>query len=205
MEVIEHDVRRLDRLVSDISNASRLDAELVKEEEEEFDLLTMLGNLNQFLGEDARSKGIDYIADLPPQPIMLQGLEARLAQVFVNLITNAADAMMEQEDRGISIAVTRGERITVSVSDDGPGIADPERIFEPFYTTKAVGSDEDTGGTAGTAGTGGTEGMGLGLSISYGLVQSFGGNIRGVNGPGGGAVFTVELDPWEAGEEGRAA
>ncbi len=141
----------------------------------------------------------------PDAAVLVRAGEVRLVQVFVNLITNAADAMMEQEDRGISIAVTRGERITVSVSDDGPGIADPERIFEPFYTTKAVGSDEDTGGTAGTAGTGGTEGMGLGLSISYGLVQSFGGNIRGVNGPGGGAVFTVELDPWEAGEEGRAA
>ncbi|MCB1339667.1 MAG: sensor histidine kinase, partial [Pseudooceanicola sp.] len=89
MDVIEHDVRRLDRLVSDISNASRLDAELVKEEEEPFDLLTMLRNLNQYLGEDAQAKGIDYITDLPAGQIKLHGLEARLAQVFVNLTTNA--------------------------------------------------------------------------------------------------------------------
>ena len=61
-------------------------------------------------------------------------------------------------------------------------------MFEPFYSTKEVG---------------GGEGMGLGLSISYGLVQSFGGNIRGVNAPGGGAEFTVELDYWR--EEEKAA
>jgi two-component system C4-dicarboxylate transport sensor histidine kinase DctB len=71
--------------------------------------------------------------------------------------------------------------LAVHVCDSGPGIDAPDKIFDPFYTTKEVGS---------------SEGMGLGLSISYGLVQSFGGNIRGANRPEGGAVFTVELDPW---------
>ena len=69
LDVIDHDVRRLDRLVSDISNASRLDSELVKEEEEPFNLLDMLRNLGQYLGEDARTQGIDFITDLPPEPI----------------------------------------------------------------------------------------------------------------------------------------
>ena len=143
------------------------------------------------LGRD----GVRLGWDRPAGPVRAWGGEVRLVQVFVNLITNAADAMSEQDDRGITITLTEGERLVVSVSDDGPGIADPERIFEPFYTTKEVGSDE---------------GMGLGLSISYGLVQSFGGHIRGVNGPGGGAVFTVELDRWETrrpqdGSEGQAA
>ena len=69
----------------------------------------------------------------------------------------------------------------VAVRDTGPGIQDPDRVFEPFYTTKTVGS---------------SEGMGLGLSISYGLVQSFGGEIRGANMPDG-AEFTVELEPFE--------
>ena len=72
----------------------------------------------------------------------------------------------------------------MTVRDTGPGISDPDRMFEPFYTTKETGGDD---------------GMGLGLSISYGLVQSFGGKIRGANAPGGGAVMTVELEPW-AGE-----
>ncbi len=89
LDVIDHDVRRLDRLVSDISDASRLDSELVKEEAERFDVLVTLTNLGQYLGEDAHSRGIDFITDFPDSPIMVHGLEARLAQVFVNLITNA--------------------------------------------------------------------------------------------------------------------
>ena len=68
--MIEHDVRRLDRLVSDISNASRLDSELVKEEEEEFNLLKTLSNLCEYLGKQAGEKGVDFITDLPPEPIM---------------------------------------------------------------------------------------------------------------------------------------
>jgi len=90
LNVIEHDVRRLDRLVSDISNASRLDAELVKEEEEQFNLVSMIGNPTQYLGEDATAKGIDFISDLPSKPIEIMGLEARLAPVLVKLITTAA-------------------------------------------------------------------------------------------------------------------
>ena len=82
LDVIEHDVRRLDRLVSDISNASCLDSELVKEEETAFDLLKMIENLSMFLSEDAAKKGVDFISDLPSEPIQILGLEARLAQVF---------------------------------------------------------------------------------------------------------------------------
>ena len=115
----------------------------------------------------------------PPNiPVFAWGGEVRLVQVFVNLINNAADAMSQQDDRLISIAINNGERLAVTVRDIGPGIENTEKLFEPFYTTKAVGS---------------SEGMGLGLSISYGLVQSFGGNIRGTNAQTG-AVFTVELE-----------
>ncbi|SMO44596.1 sensor histidine kinase [Ruegeria faecimaris] len=114
----------------------------------------------------------------PDVPIYAWGGEVRLVQVFVNLINNAADAMSEQQQRMIKIAINSDKTLTVTVSDTGPGIENSEKLFEPFYTTKAVGS---------------SEGMGLGLSISYGLVQSFGGNIRGTNAPTG-AVFTVELE-----------
>jgi two-component system C4-dicarboxylate transport sensor histidine kinase DctB len=121
----------------------------------------------------------------PGHPVLAQGGEVRLAQVFVNLINNAVDAMAGQGgEKNITIAVQTGAQLAVTVQDTGPGIADPERIFEPFYSTKEVGGETE-------------EGMGLGLSISYGLVQSFGGNIRGSNAPEvGGAVFTVELEPW---------
>lgn len=89
LDVIEHDVRRLDRLVSDISSASRLESDLVKEEEEAFNLRKTLISLTDHLSTQAQWKGVDLITDFPDQPLHLVGIEARLAQVFVNLITNA--------------------------------------------------------------------------------------------------------------------
>ncbi len=117
----------------------------------------------------------------PALPVYAVGGEVRLAQVFVNLINNAADAMTGQAEKRITIAIESGPPLAVTVRDVGPGIAAPDKMFEPFYTTKEIGSED---------------GMGLGLSISYGLVQSFGGNIRGTNAPEGGAVLTVELEHW---------
>lgn len=131
----------------------------------------------------ARLRECSVRLDWVPQPrgeLFVRGGEVRLTQVFVNLINNAADAMLEQEERLIRIMINSGDRLAVTVRDIGPGLKEPEKVFEPFYSTKAVGS---------------AEGMGLGLSISYGLVQSFGGNIRGRN-TGTGAEFTVELDYW---------
>ncbi|ATG44850.1 sensor protein ChvG [Phaeobacter piscinae] len=168
LDVIEHDVRRLDRLVSDISNASRLDAELVKEDEESFDLLHMLGNLNQFLGEDARGKGIDYITDLPKTPITIQGLEARLAQVFVNLITNAI-SFCEDGDAIRVWARRRDNRVLVVVEDTGPGIPDQalSKVFKRFYSQRPV---EHFGNNSG-----------LGLAISKQIVEAHGGVIWAEN------------------------
>lgn len=117
----------------------------------------------------------------PNSQVFVWGGEVRLVQVFVNLINNAVDAMTDMSRKQISISLTEGPKPQVAVRDTGPGIQDPDRVFEPFYTTKSVGS---------------SEGMGLGLSISYGLVQSFGGEIRGTNTPDG-AEFTVELEPYE--------
>ena len=168
LDVIEHDVRRLDRLVSDISNASRLDAELVKEDQESFDLLTMLSNLNQYLGEDARAKDIDYIADLPEDPIIIHGLEARLAQVFVNLITNAI-SFCEPGDAIRVWARKRQNRVLVVVEDTGPGIPEESlsKIFKRFYSQRP---DEHFGNNSG-----------LGLAISKQIVEAHGGVIWAEN------------------------
>ena len=168
LDVIEHDVRRLDRLVSDISNASRLDSELVKEEEEEFDLLHMLGNLSEYLGQQASEKGIDFISDLPDTKFMMRGLEARLAQVFVNLITNAI-SFCEDGDAIRVWARRRENRVLVVVEDTGPGIPDQAltKVFKRFYSQRP---DTDFGNNSG-----------LGLAISKQIVEAHGGVIWAEN------------------------
>ncbi len=145
------------------------------------DLVAVIDTAVELTAARLRADAVTLDWQRPEAAVFALGGEVRLSQVFVNLINNAADAMTGQPDKRIKVWLEDGEALRVTVSDTGPGIADPERVFEPFYTTKAVG---------------GGDGMGLGLSISYGLVQSFGGQIRGVNDPGGGARFTVELERW---------
>jgi len=168
LDVIDHDVRRLDRLVSDISNASRLDSELVKEEEEAFDLLKMIRNLTEYLGNEAQGKGVDFISDLPPDPIFINGLEARLAQVFVNLITNALSFC----DEGDAIRVWarhRDNRVLVVVEDTGPGIPEEAltKIFNRFYSERPEGQFGNNSG--------------LGLAISKQIIEAHGGVIWAEN------------------------
>jgi two-component system sensor histidine kinase ChvG len=168
LEVIEHDVRRLDRLVSDISNASRLDSELVKEEEEEFDLVRTLGNLSHYHGEEARSKGVDFITDLPAEPIMISGLEGRLAQVFVNLLSNAI-SFCEDGDAVRLWTRRRANRVLVVVEDTGPGIPEEAltKVFNRFYSERP---ETQFGNHSG-----------LGLAISKQIVEAHGGVIWAEN------------------------
>ncbi len=168
LDVIEHDTRRLDRLVSDISNASRLDSELVKEDEAPFDLLKMIGNLADYLGDETREKGVEFITDMPSEPIVIEGLESRLAQVFVNLLTNAISFC----DDGDAIRVwvrKRENRVLVVVEDTGPGIPEQAltKIFNRFYTERPV---DHFGNNSG-----------LGLAISKQIVEAHGGVIWAEN------------------------
>lgn len=168
LQVIEHDVRRLDRLVSDISNASRLDSELVKEEQEPFDLIKMLSGLGTYLGEDAGRKGVEFVTDFPPQPVVITGLEARLAQVFVNLISNAI-SFCEEGDAIRLWARRRANRVLVVVEDTGPGIPESalQKVFQRFYSERPEG---DFGNNSG-----------LGLAISKQIVEAHGGVIWAEN------------------------
>lgn len=118
--------------------------------------------------------------DLPPGPLMVRAGPVRFQQVIVNLISNALDALdaLEgREDGLIRLSVRKTpERVVLRVSDNGPGVPAglEERIFDPFFSTKGVGS-----------------GLGLGLSISFNIIKDFGGELRVMND--GGAVFEVEL------------
>ncbi len=148
------------------------------------DLVQVLNTATELTEARLRDENVALEWVPPKTAVYAWGGEVRLVQVFVNLINNAADAMVDRPTRRILVTLSGGKPIRVSVRDTGPGIEDPDRVFEPFYTTKTVGT---------------SEGMGLGLSISYGLVQSFGGDIRGAN-TDEGAEFTVELEPFEEDE-----
>jgi PAS domain S-box-containing protein len=126
-------------------------------------------------------------ADLPA----VFGDPHQLEQVFLNIINNALDAMtVESEGRAngtehrFAVRVSSRERtVSIEFQDSGPGIKEPSRIFEPFYTTKSVG-----------------KGTGLGLSICYGIIKEHGGEISARNAEGGGAIIEIKLP-----EAGRAA
>ncbi|KPQ07701.1 MAG: two-component signal transduction ssytem histidine kinase ChvG [Rhodobacteraceae bacterium HLUCCA12] len=189
LDVVEHDVRRLDRLISDTSNASRLDSELVKEEEETFNLCKTLDNLSQHLAQEAQAKGVEFISELPREAIMIQGLEARLAQVFVNLISNAI-SFCQAGDAVRIWARKRENRVLVVVEDTGPGIPEQalSKVFKRFYSERP----QDQFGNH----------SGLGLAISKQIIEAHGGviwaeNIRPThadpNSPPLGARFVVGL------------
>lgn len=125
---------------------------------------------------------LDYIA--PSHPILVLAEPIRLEQVLINLLSNAIDAIKPCQSRQIKIKVVSGsERITISVQDSGIGIAADQldSIFDPFYSHKQDG-----------------EGLGLGLSISYNIVQDFGGQIKVSSELGRGSCFTLSLQLAEA-------
>lgn len=176
--------RRMGRIITNLRAFARQESEALID----VDLVAVLQAVLELTAGRIAEDGVDLVWTPPEGPVLVRGGEVRLQQVAMNLVSNALDAMAGQDDRRLEIAITRANgRVRLAVSDTGPGISEPGKIFDPFYSTKAVGS---------------ANGMGLGLSISYGLVQSFGGDIRGQNRDAGGAVFTVDLV--EAGREAAA-
>jgi C4-dicarboxylate-specific signal transduction histidine kinase len=129
--------------------------------------------------EQLRLRAIDVDLDLCPDALIVQGNPIQLEQVFINLLTNARDALADSKRKTIRIASSRDEeRIRITFSDTGPGIPRElqQRIFDPFFTTKEVGT-----------------GTGLGLSITYSILKEYGGGISVASRPGNGATFLVEL------------
>ncbi|MFN3605646.1 MAG: sensor N-terminal transmembrane domain-containing protein [Cypionkella sp.] len=168
LEVIEHDVRRMDRLVTDISNASRLDSELVKEQESAVNLTQTLTRLCDYLATQAHEKGVEFITDFPAEPAFVRGLEERLAQVFVNLISNAI-SFCEDGDAVRVWARQRENRLLIVVEDTGPGIPEQAltKVFKRFYSDRPPTHFGNNSG--------------LGLSISKQIVEAHGGVIWAEN------------------------
>jgi C4-dicarboxylate-specific signal transduction histidine kinase len=129
--------------------------------------------------EQLRLRGIEVELELCPDELLVVANPIQLEQVFINLLTNARDALADSKRKTIRIASSRdGERIRIAFSDTGPGIPLElqQRIFDPFFTTKEVGT-----------------GTGLGLSITYSILKEYGGEISVDSRPGKGAMFLVEL------------
>ncbi len=173
LHVILHDVRRLDRLISDISDASRLDAELARSNTEQLDLGELLGGLVHVAHEVRREGQPDVTLELEksrdPKAFRLSGNGSRLGQVFHNLLDNARS--FSPADGKVRVTARReGREIVVTVDDDGPGIRPDvaERIFERFYTDRPEG--EEFGNNSG-----------LGLSISRQIVEAHRGTILADN------------------------
>ena len=189
LDLLEHDVRRLGRLVSDISNTSRLDAESIKEQEKVFDLNLMLTRIVQFHTYEANDKEVELIWEQPYNPIMLSGLEPRLAQVFINLISNAISFCGKGDNVSIWVQ-NKNSCVMIVVEDTGPGIPDDAltKVFKRFYSERPI---QDYGNNSG-----------LGLSISKQIVEMHKGAIWVENihasdvikgGPPLGARFVVSL------------
>ena len=180
--VIREDVDRLDRLVTDISNASRLDAELVREERAPFDLGGLVATTTDILAQNADERGVRLVADVPDVPLMVRGLESRIAQVLSNLLTNGISFSPGGGTLLVSAWRDDLKAAVITVEDDGPGIPEDnlDSIFERFYTERPEG--EAFGRHSG-----------LGLSISRSIVEAHGGTIRAENRPQGGARFVVRL------------
>ena len=169
--ILKNDVNRLERLVTDISNASRLDAELARDSPTPIDLVWLLGEIVRMYAATARPGAIDVIFQ-PPQPskpALIAGREGPLSQVFRNLIDNARSFSPGDTDVTVSIQHS-GRDVRVMVDDKGPGMPPEslETVFERFYTSRPKG-----------AAFGGNSG--LGLAIARQIVEAHGGRIWSEN------------------------
>lgn len=198
MDVIQHDVRRLDRLISDISDASRLDAELARSDAQPIDLEVLLRDLvdvSRQIRHTKKAVEIDYIIDRKPATktrFVTNGHDLRIGQIITNLIENAR-SFVPVDGGKITVRLVRTKtRCVVYIEDNGPGIQaeDIDRIFERFYTDRP--ESEGFG-----------QNSGLGLSISRQIAEAHGGSLRAENITDGesshllGARFILSL-PAEA-------
>ena len=145
---------------------------------EEVDIRKVLDETLALRDYDLKTNNIRVERDMASEPAMVVADPHQIEQVFLNIINNAVDAILETGRTGkLAIRVyLQGGHVCAQFSDDGAGIKDPKRIFDPFYTTKSLG-----------------KGTGLGLSICYGIVKEHGGDITANNAPEGGAVIEVRL------------
>jgi two-component system sensor histidine kinase ChvG len=187
LAIVKDDVHRLDRLISDISHASRLDAELSRAETDEFDVAALVEDIATVHNQTAKEGQARVALRLSEDgPLRVHGVADQIAQVVRNLAGNAVSF----SPAGAAIAIGAGReaaQVVITVEDEGPGIPEGKfaAIFDRFYTDRPEGQQWGTH-------------SGLGLSISKQIVEAHGGtivaeNVTGEDGAVTGARFTIRL------------
>jgi two-component system NtrC family sensor kinase len=175
LQIILQETQRTKDIVQDLLSFARqrpVQRELVQ-------VNSVLRQTIKLRSYDFASHGVEVVEDFEETLAAALGDSQQLQQVFLNILNNAYDAVQDAGQRGhIRIHTRRqAEMIEVAISDNGTGIIDSQRIFDPFYTTKQAG-----------------KGTGLGLSICYGIVRAHGGEIQCWNNEGGaGSTFVVRI------------
>jgi len=179
--VIQSDVDRLDRLVTDISNASRLEGELVRDTWEHVDICGLLEGMLHSFEQRGGYPDVEFRYENTAKNCDLRGLSSRLEQVFTNLLTNALSFVPNDGWVKVAISATNANELLIEVSDNGPGIPEDNLndIFSRFYSERPV---EQFG-----------EHSGLGLAISKQIIEAHGGTIVASNTKADGALFIVKL------------
>ncbi len=195
IDIIENDVSRMDRLITDISKASRMDAALAKEKAEPLDLHKFLSDITDFYTQTRREVVVDVVQTTEKDqdnPVIIQALENSLGQVLRNLVDNALTFSPDDRTASVRLAFERSanensDKAIITIDDDGPGIPndDLEMIFKRFYTQRPKG-------------TAFGDHSGLGLAICRQIMTAHGGTIVASNrkdeaGEIIGARFTLTL------------
>ncbi len=193
LALVEANTKRMMTIINHLRTFSR-DA---KEDFTALDVNKAVEACRLMMGEQLRLRDIQLQLDLAENLPMIRGNEIQMEQVFLNLLTNARDAVEDQEEGShkvrminISTAVSGdgGDKIEILVKDTGKGIPEEnlDRIFEPFFTTKEIG-----------------KGTGLGLSISYGIIKDHNGEIKVAETGSEGTIFQIHLPLWQSASSAR--
>ena len=147
-----------------------------REELVQVDLKMVISYALDIMASQLNLLQVEYLQQMPDEPVMVLGDQIRLEQVVINLIRNSLDAMAKTNNPKLKIILKTNNNAVITVIDNGHGISDLKSLFEPFYTTKDPG-----------------HGVGLGLAISSGIIKELEGRLVAKNSPDSGAIFEITL------------